>query len=281
MHLVLESVSYKYLSSTSGYYAVSDIDFEIRDGDFVGIIGHSGSGKSTLIQLIAGLLQPESGRVLLDGANLAQAKNRQGLFTKIGVAFQYPEAQLFAPTVYDDIAFAAKNAGYSEQEISSRVKHWMQVFDLDFERYATCSPFELSGGQQRRVALAGIMVVEPELLILDEPTAGLDPAGRRRLLQVIRDYHAAGNSIVMVSHSMEDIAQTTNRIMVLKDGKAQLQGTPEQVFSQVAKLDAIDLGVPESESFAARLRLAGIPLPSSLLSVDALADAIAKVINNE
>ena len=277
MRLVLESLGYRYGSALDGRFALRDLNLEIDEGDFVGIIGHSGSGKSTLIQLAAALIQPSEGRVLLDGADLARPKNRDRLFTRIGVAFQYPEAQLFAPTVYEDIAFAAKNAGFDDSQIEQQVKHWLAVFGLDWRQYASRSPFELSGGEQRRIALAGIMIIEPELLILDEPTAGLDPAGRRQLLSVISDYHQQGHSIVMVSHSMDDIAQVTNRILVLKDGREYLRGSPAEVFAHASSLHDINLGVPAAESLAAELRQAGIPLPASLLSVDALADALASL----
>jgi len=274
MRLVFEQVSYRYDQSSVSNWALRDASFEIVDGDFVGIIGHSGSGKSTLIQLAAALIKPTEGKVLLDELDLGQSKNRNMLFKRIGVAFQYPEAQLFARTVYDDIAFAARNARLSEAEVDSRVHHWMQVFGLSFEKHAQRSPFELSGGEQRRVALAGIMIIEPELLILDEPTAGLDPAGRQNLLKVIEDYHRAGNTVVMVSHSMEDVALVTNRILVLKDGMVYLQGSPSEVFAHAEDLQSMDLGVPESESIARTLRAAGVPLPPALLDVNSLADAI-------
>lgn len=277
MQLVLEQVGYSYGIADRVGFALQDINLTVGDGDFLGIIGHSGSGKSTLIQLAAALLRPSSGRVLLDGADLALAKNRTQLFTRIGVAFQYPENQLFAPTVFEDIAFAARNARFSPQEIKSRVEHWMQVFGLDYDSYAPCSPFELSGGEQRRVALAGIMVVEPDLVILDEPTAGLDPAGRNLLLQVIRDYHRQGHSVIMVSHSMDDVAQVVNRIVVMKSGQVCLEGSPEEVFARYDELERINLGLPAAEQLAMRLRQAGLPLPPSLLSVNELAHAIAEL----
>jgi energy-coupling factor transport system ATP-binding protein len=273
MRLTLEEVGYSYGISGGGF-SLEGLSLSVSDGDFVGVIGHSGSGKSTLIQLAAALIQPTSGRVLLDGADLARPANRSRLFMRIGVAFQYPEAQLFAPTVYDDIAFAARNAGLAAEDVDRRVRRWMHVFGLSFDAVSGRSPFELSGGEQRRVALAGIMVVEPELLILDEPTAGLDPSGRIGLLRVIDDYYAAGHSVIMVSHSMEDIAQVVNRILVLRDGREYLQGTPSEVFGQSGMLRASGLGVPASEAFAQELREAGLELPPSLLSVDALADAI-------
>jgi energy-coupling factor transport system ATP-binding protein len=274
MQLVMQGVGYHYSSAPVGQYALQGIDLKISEGDFWGIIGHSGSGKSTLIQIASALVQPTMGQVLLDGLDLAVPKHRHRLFRRIGVVFQYPEAQLFATTVFDDIAYAARNAGFSPELVEEKVAYWMQAFGLNFDQYAFRSPFELSGGEQRRVALAGIMVVEPELLILDEPTAGLDPAGRHQLLDVILNYHHQGASIVMVSHSMEDIAQVTNRILVLKDGEPYLQGTPAEVFNRTADLVATDLGVPVTESFAAELRQSGLALPTSLLNVESLADAI-------
>ncbi|MCL2150647.1 MAG: ATP-binding cassette domain-containing protein [Coriobacteriia bacterium] len=278
MQLVLEGVGYRYGAAQDSRFALSDVQLAIGSHDFVGVIGHSGSGKSTLIQLAAGLLQPTVGRVLLDGADLAIRKNRHGIFQRVGVAFQYPEAQLFAPTVYEDIAFAAKNAGLSAPQTEERVRRWMQAFGLDFDLYAERSPFELSGGEQRRVALAGILLLEPDLLILDEPTAGLDPIGRNRLLAVIDEYHQQGHSVVMVSHSMEDIAQVTKSILVLNDGRPYLQGSPAEVFSHADELRRINLGVPQAEGFGAELRSAGLPLPASLLGIDELADALVDLL---
>ena len=277
MALVLEQVSYTYSSHEGDVAALKDVSLEIADGDFVGIIGHTGSGKSTLLQLMCGLIQPSSGQILLDGRNLKDRSVRNSLLGEIGIAFQYPEYQLFARTVADDIAFAPRNAKLPADEVDSRVRHTMQLMRLDYDRYAHLSPFELSGGEMRRVALAGVIAMLPRLLILDEPTAGLDPAGRRELLSIIEEYHKGGSTLVMVSHSMNDIAQLATRILVLRDGAAIMSGTPAEIFLHADELKAMNLGVPHATAFAAELRAGGLPLPESLLTVEDLADAIVGV----
>lgn len=275
MALVLEQVSYTYTSHEGNVDALSKVDLSVDDGDFIGIIGHTGSGKSTLLQIMCGLMQPTSGRVLLDGKSLSDKKVRQNLLGEIGIAFQYPEYQLFARTVADDIAFAPRNAGLPPAEVDHKVRSAMDLMRLDYPSYAALSPFELSGGEMRRVALAGIIALRPRLLILDEPTAGLDPAGRRELMGIIREYHQQKTTVVMVSHSMDDIASLATGILVLKDGAVALQGTPAQVFSHPDELRAMNLGQPQAAAFAADLREAGLPLPPGLLTITQLADAIA------
>jgi energy-coupling factor transport system ATP-binding protein len=277
VELVLDQVSCTYSSHDGNVAALSDVTLTVTDEEFLGIIGHTGSGKSTLLQLMGGLMAPSSGKVLLDGKNLRERQVRQNLHTQVGIAFQYPEHQLFARTVADDIAFAPRNAGLSATEVDERVRFAMRLLRLDYERFAPLSPFELSGGEMRRVALAGVLAAKPRLLILDEPTAGLDPAGRQELLSIIEEYHRAGAGIVMVSHSMDDIARLATRILVLKDGMAAMQGTPTEVFSHAEELRAMNLGVPQATAFAAELRAGGLPLPEGLLTLEALADAIAEV----
>lgn len=281
MQLVLDRLSFTYHSHSTDRWALRDLSLTIKSGDFWGIIGHSGSGKSTLLQLLAGLIQPSSGTLCLDGESLQSPKLRSKLFARIGIAFQYPEQQLFAPTVGEDIGFAARNAGLSATDCDQRVRQAMAKLNLDYQRYATRSPFELSGGEQRRVALAGILVLQPELLILDEPTAGLDPAGREHLMDVIHDLHSGGCSVVMASHSMEDIAKLANRVLVLVEGRPFLQGSPAEVFRHADELRTHNLGVPDSESFAAELRGLGLPLPPSLLTLNALADALAELLSEQ
>jgi energy-coupling factor transport system ATP-binding protein len=226
---------------------------------------------------MCGLLAPSSGRVLLDGADLSDKRARQGLHTRVGIAFQYPEHQLFAQTVAEDIAFAPRNAGLSAEKVDERVRFALRTVRLDYDRFAGLSPFELSGGEMRRVALAGVLAAKPRLLILDEPTAGLDPAGCRELLGVIEEYHRAGAGIVMVSHNMDDIARLATHILVLKDGAPVDYGSPGEVFSHAEELRAMSLGVPQAAAFAAELRAEGLPLPTGLLTLEALADAIAEV----
>jgi energy-coupling factor transport system ATP-binding protein len=226
---------------------------------------------------MGGLMTPSSGRVLLNGRNLRERQVRQNLHTQVGIAFQYPEYQLFAQTVAEDIAFAPRNAGLSAPEVDERVRFAMRLLRLDYEHFAHLSPFELSGGEMRRVALAGVLASRPRLLILDEPTAGLDPAGRTELLGIIEEYHREGAGIVMVSHSMDDIAQLAAKILVLKDGVCIMHDTPAEVFSHAEELRALNLGVPQAATFAAELREKGFPLPQGLLTLEMLADAIAGV----
>jgi energy-coupling factor transport system ATP-binding protein len=275
VELVLDQVSYIYSSHEGKVTALEEISLRVTDGAFLGIIGHTGSGKSTLLQLMGGLISPSSGRVLLDGEDLSARQVRHNLHTRVGIAFQYPEHQLFADTVADDIAFAPRNANVSSPELEERVRFAMELLNLDYERYAQLSPFELSGGEMRRVALAGVIAARPQLLILDEPTAGLDPAGRQELLSTIERYHREGAGVVMVSHSMDDIAHLATDVLVLKDGRATRQGTPTEVFAHAEELRAMNLGVPQAAAFAAELRASGMPLPEGLLSIEALADAIA------
>jgi energy-coupling factor transport system ATP-binding protein len=279
--LALERVSYTYSSHEGEVAALCDLTLTVGEGDFLGIIGHTGSGKSTLLQLMSGLLAPSSGRVLLSGTDLNNRRDpqskraRRSLHTQVGIAFQYPEYQLFARTVAEDIAFAPRNAGLSEEEVDERVRFAMQLLGLDYERFAQLSPFDLSGGEMRRVALAGVLAAKPRILILDEPAAGLDPAGREELLAAIEHYHREGAGIVMVSHSMDDIARLATDILVLKDGAAVLRGNPAEVFSHTDELRALNLGVPQATAFAAELREGGLPLPKDLLTLEALADAVA------
>lgn len=275
MALTLKQVSYTYRSHLGDVAALCGVDLDISNGDFIGIIGHTGSGKSTLLQLMCGLMQPTSGQVLLDGKSLSDKKVRRGLLKEVGIAFQYPEYQLFARTVADDIAFAPKNAGLTPAEVDDKVRYAMALMRLDYKKYASLSPFELSGGEMRRVALAGVIALKPRLLILDEPTAGLDPAGRRELMAIIQEYHQQQTTVVMVSHNMDDIARLATGVVVLKDGAVALSGSPGEVFSHPAELRAMNLGVPKAWGFAAELRAKGMALPQELLTLEALADAIA------
>jgi energy-coupling factor transport system ATP-binding protein len=275
VQLVFDQVSYTYSSHEGEIAALRGLSLSVGEGEFLGIIGHTGSGKSTLLQLMGGLLAPSAGRVLLDGQDLKDRQVRRNLPTRVGLAFQYPEQQLFAPTVAEDIGFAPRNAGLSAAETDERVRFAMRLLRLDYDRYASLSPFELSGGEMRRVALAGVIASRPRLLILDEPTAGLDPAGRRGLTAVIEEYHREGAGIVMVSHSMDDIARLATQVLVLKDGAAVWHGTPRAVFSHAEELRAMSLGVPQAAAFAADLRASGLPLPEGLLTIEALADALA------
>ena len=240
-------------------------------GEFLGVIGHTGSGKSTLIQHLNGLLQPTSGRILLEGKDIwAEPKKIRDVRFRVGLVFQYPEYQLFEETVYKDIAFGPRNMGLDEQEIDRRVRDAAAFVGLR-EELLDKSPFELSGGQKRRVAIAGVIAMEPKVLVLDEPTAGLDPQGRDAILAQIQAYHRAkGAAVVLVSHSMEEIARNVDRIVVLSDGKVYMQGAPEQVFARAHELEAVGLDVPQVTKVAAALKARGLDIDTAVYTVEAL-----------
>ena len=227
--------------------AVEDMSLDVMRGEFLGIIGHTGSGKSTLIQHLNGLLKPTEGRICLAGEDIwAKPKEIRKVRFRVGLVFQYPEYQLFEETAFEDIAFGPKNMGLDEKEIDRRVRSAAAFVGLE-EDLLHRSPFELSGGQKRRVAIAGVIAMEPEVLILDEPTAGLDPNGREKILGQIRAYHRArGNTVILVSHSMEEIARNVDRIAVLHSAHIFMDGTPEQVFARAEELTAIGLDVPQN-----------------------------------
>ena len=245
-------------------WALQDITFSIEQGDFVGIAGHTGSGKSTLLQHLCGLLEPTSGTVLFNNAPLTSKTARQTCRAAVGVVFQYPERQLFAATVFDDVAFGPRNLKLSEQEVTQRVHSSLEAVGLNPPDIAHKSPFELSGGQQRRVAFAGVLAMNPSILVLDEPTAGLDPHAKASLLQLIVNLHAQGITIVMASHNMDDLAQLCTKIIVLNQGTLVSKGSPEQVFSHEKELYAIGLDVPAAQKMALLLRARGVALPQTL-----------------
>ena len=255
--------------------AVEGLSLDIRRGEFLGIIGHTGSGKSTLIQHLNGLLKPSSGTIYLDGADIwAEPKKIRAVRFRVGLVFQYPEYQLFEDTVRKDVAFGPKNMGLDTAEVERRVLAALSAVGLD-ESVLDKSPFALSGGQKRRVAIAGVMAMEPEVLILDEPTAGLDPRGRESILQMLREYHETrGSTVVLVSHSMEEIARNAQRIIVLSGGGVCMEGTPAEVFARADELEAVGLDVPQSTKIAAALRRRGMAVEGSIFTVDALARAI-------
>ncbi len=251
--------------------AVADMSLSVLPGEFLGIIGHTGSGKSTLIQHLNGLLKPTSGHIWLNGQDIwAKPKEIRKVRFRVGLVFQYPEYQLFEETAYRDIAFGTKNMGLDDQEIDRRVRDAAAFVGLDpalLER----SPFELSGGQKRRVAIAGVIAMEPEELILDEPTAGLDPAGRDMILSQIRAYHQArGNTVVLVSHSMEEIARNVDRVAVLHSARVYMEGTPAEVFARSEELESIGLDVPQVTRVALALRARGVPVDGATYTVEAL-----------
>ena len=259
--------------------ALDDVSFRIDDGEFIGIIGHTGSGKSTLVQHLNGLLKPSSGQVLIDGEDLnGEHVNRRELRQRIGLVFQYPEYQLFEETVAKDIAFGPKNQGLSAEEINERVHYAMECVHLDYEKYAEKSPFELSGGQMRRVAIAGVLAMRPSVLILDEPTAGLDPRGRDRVLSMLEDLHTKEHvTTLMVSHSMDDMARLATRLIVMSEGKIVAQGTPREIFSQEDMMTSIGLDVPDAARLCRVLREKGYDLPADLYQPDELKEYLLRL----
>lgn len=268
----------KWGTDPDAIWALRDVSFTLEDGEFLGVCGHTGSGKSTLIQHMNGLIQPSEGCVLFDGENMADKAVAARMRTSCGMVFQYPEHQLFAATVYEDVAYGPRNMGFSADEVDARVREGLASVGLVFDELRESSPFELSGGQQRRVAFAGVLAMRPKVLVLDEPVAGLDPQARREFLALIKGLHASGLTVVMVSHCMEDLAELCDRILVLSEGRQLMLGAPEEVFADADLLKSVGLSVPASQSLALRLRQKGFELPRSLYDVDSLADDIAAAL---
>lgn len=258
--------------------AIRDVNLTIEAGEFVAIVGHTGSGKSTLVQHLNGLLKPTSGQVLVDGEDMnGEGVNKRLLRRKVGLVFQYPEYQLFEETIARDIAFGPKNLGLPADEIDQRVRKAMAYVHLDYDKYAERSPFELSGGQMRRVAIAGVLAMEPRYLILDEPAAGLDPKGRDRILNMVKALHEEGVTVVMVSHSMEDCARLATRMIVMSKGTVVASDTPRALFAQREMMDSVHLGVPEAARLCAFLRERGLPLPHDLYTQEEMYDHILRL----
>ena len=260
--------------------ALYDVNIEIEDGSLVALIGHTGSGKSTLIQHFNALVKPTSGKIIINGIDVTAPKADLRLVRKtVGLVFQYPEHQLFEETVYKDIAFGPKNMGFSDEEIDKRVRESAALVGLK-EKHLTRSPFDLSGGQKRRVAIAGVLAMNPKVLILDEPTAGLDPKGRDEILATIKKLHEENKEmiIIFVSHSMEDVAKTAERVIVMNDGHVEMQGTVADVVAQAEHVQKIGLNVPQVTLLTDKLRLAGYDLPEHIYTVKYAADAIKKLI---
>lgn len=268
--LKTENLTHYYSNGMSGEVAaIKNINIEIEKGELVGIIGHTGSGKSTLLQHFNGLLKPDAGRVLLEGRDIWESKEsiRSARF-KVGLCFQYPEYQLFEETVYKDIAFGPKNMGLDNAETDRRVRRAAQFVGLRDE-YLEKSPFDLSGGEKRRVAIAGVMAMEPEVLILDEPTAGLDPYGREKILALVKAYREqTGNTVMMVSHSMEDVAKIADRVLVLNNSEVAMFGTVAEVYSRSAELSEMGLSVPQITKIFSALRERGFAVSDSVFTVE-------------
>jgi len=255
--------------------ALQGVDFCVEQGEILGIIGHTGSGKSTLLQHLNGTLTPSAGKVFFDGIDIyeSKAKTRAVRF-QVGLVFQYPEHQLFEETIYQDIAFGPKNMGLDEAAINVRVREAAELVGLT-EKQLEASPFTLSGGQKRRAAIAGVMAMRPQVLILDEPTAGLDPAGRDKIMESVRKFQKeTGAAVILVTHSMEEIARTVNRVLVMNGGKITMSGTCSEVFAQKEALCAIGLAVPEVTEVISQLRAMGLPLSSDIFTVEQAVQAI-------
>ena len=260
--------------------ALDSVDFSAAPGEYLAIIGRTGSGKSTLIQHLNGLLKPTSGQVLFDGADIWESKERtRQVRCQVGLVFQYPEYQLFEETVYQDIAFGPKNMGLDKDEVDRRVKQSARFVGLE-PGVLEKSPFDLSGGQKRRVAIAGVIAMEPQVLVLDEPTAGLDPSGSARILDNIRTYHQEKNAcIILVSHSMEEVAREAGRLVVIHQGTIPFSGPPESVFAHGEELEAMGLGVPAMTRVFARLRSMGVDLPASVYTIPQAREAVMAALH--
>ena len=274
--VTLEHVSYVYEPGTPfEVKALDDVSLTVRDGSVTGIIGHTGSGKSTMVQLFNGLEKPNSGRILLDGKDIWEnPKKMREIRFRVGLVMQYPEYQLFEESVRADIAFGPRNMGLSEREIAERVAEAAALVGLD-ESDLDKSPFDLSGGQKRRAAIAGIMAMRPEVLVLDEPAAGLDPRGRDVILGAVRDYgRTTGATVIIVSHSMEDMASYCDDIVVMARAKVFLQGTRDEVFAHATELESVGLDVPQITHFALRLAERGVALPQGIYTVQSALEAL-------
>ena len=281
MPIVIEHLNYVYMSG--GPYetkALDDVNLTIGDGEIVGLIGHTGSGKSTLVQHLNGLLLPTSGKIFVDGLDVADKQtDRRAIRRRVGLVFQYPENQLFEETVEKDIAFGPRNLGLDEQEIDRRVRDAMRKVALDYDTLHERSVFELSGGQMRRVAIAGVLAMEPQVLVLDEPCAGLDPHGREEILSLIKGLHEeSGTTIVMVSHSMDDVASLAERVIVMNHGKVVMDGVPRDVFSRGEELRSIGLDVPAAVQLADKLRARGFNVPQGVYRVEEIKAVIEEII---
>ena len=260
--------------------ALDSVSLSIEKGEFIGLIGHTGSGKSTLVQHLNGLLKPSSGKIEIEGKDIHSKEVKlRNIRQKVGLVFQYPEYQLFEESIYEDIAFGPKNLGLNEEEVEERVRYSMDKVGLDFDKFKDRSPFELSGGQKRRVAIAGVLAMKPEVLILDEPTAGLDPKGRDEILTEIQEiYNEEEITIILVSHSMEDIAALANRVLVMDKGSLVMDGETREVFSRVDELQKLNLGVPQVSLFMKEFKKKAAGINDNVLTVEEAKDEILKYL---
>lgn len=281
MSIKIENLTFIYNENTPfESKALNNINLEINDGEFVGLIGHTGSGKSTLIQHLNGLIKPTSGKITIGDVDItSKGVSLKAIRQKVGLVFQYPEHQLFEETVYKDIAFGPINLGLTQEEVDRRVKEAMELVGLDFEKVSERSPFELSGGQKRRVAIAGVLAMKPEVLVLDEPTAGLDPKGRDDILGQIQSlYEKNKMTIILVSHSMEDIARLVNKIIVMHKSKVAMVGTPREVFRRADELEDLGLGAPQITYFMKAFKNKGHDVKEDVLTVEEAREEILKYL---
>ena len=283
MSITVKNLSYTYLPGTPfEHKALKDVNFAIADGEFVGIIGHTGSGKSTLIQVISGLLKGASGQVLVDGVDyLSKKADRRQLRRTVGVVFQYPEYQLFEETVEKDVAYGPRKMGVPESELQSRVRVALEHVGIDYELYKDTSPFSLSGGQKRKVAIAGVLAMEPSILIMDEPIAGLDPMGRESFMQLTKNLNEVGITILMISHNMDNLAAYAGRVLVMNQGELVMHGTPQEVFSREAELFRGGLDLPEAAKLARQLRAQGMDVPAGIIRYDQMLCFLKKKLGGE
>ena len=258
--------------------AIDDVSFTIGDGEFVSIIGHTGSGKATMLQHLNGLLKPKSGTIIIDGIDITDSKTGMlEIRKKVGLVFQYPEYQLFEETVAKDVAFGPANLGLEPEEIDARVRRSVELVGLDYDEIKNASPFELSGGQKRRVAMAGVLAMEPRVLVLDEPTAGLNPRAHRDILDMVGEIHRREkNTIILVSHNMNDVARLSDRILVMSGGKLEMNGTPQEIFSREEEVKSMGLALPDSMEILSRLKKAGMRIEGTAMTIGEAADLIAE-----
>lgn len=284
MSIVIENLKHVYNpNSPFETIALNNINLTIENGEFVGLIGHTGSGKSTLTQHLNGLLKPSSGKIFINDFEITkEGVKLKEIRQKVGLVFQYPEHQLFEETIYKDVAFGPMNLGLSQDEIDKRVKEAIELVGLPYEEIKNRSPFELSGGQRRRVAIAGVVAMKPEVLILDEPTAGLDPRARDEILAQIKSLHNKYKmTVLLVSHSMEDIARLVDRIVVMHKGSVALTGSPKEVFRNVELLESIGLGVPQITYLMKKLKALGKPVNEDILTIQEAKKEILKLMRRK
>lgn len=280
MSIKIENLTHIYMpGGPFEKVALDNVNIEINDGEFVAIIGHTGSGKSTLIQHLNGLLKPTSGSIYIDGIDItAKDVNLIDIRKKVGLVFQYSEYQLFEETIEKDIAYGPRNLGFSEEQVIEQVKRSMDMVGLDYDTYKDVSPFDLSGGQKRRVAIAGVIAMNPKVLILDEPTAGLDPKGREEILAKVKEFNSKyGMTVILVSHSMEDVVRVAQKVIVMNGGRVELAGETKDVFKQVDKLESIGLGVPQVTYLMKRLRALGYNISDEVYTVEQAKKEIFRV----